>query len=137
MFAIGVAFEIELPCRRHFRLGDGRDISKQRDPRRAERIAAGIRLDDEETRARIRLQILRVHGHCADQKYRPAAVIESIRHYRSEWESGLLAGERGEAANPAHVQQGSCSLGVRRLGCGGLAIRSAWRRTWSSMFPGG
>jgi hypothetical protein len=43
-------------------------------------------------------------------------LVETVRHYRAEWEARLFAGEGREAANAAQARQGASPLGERGLG---------------------
>ena len=46
----------------------------------------------------IGLQVLRVHGHVADQEDETAMILEPIGHHRTEREPWLYSRQRGQAA---------------------------------------
>src|SRR5271157_1891045 len=52
----------------------------QRDSGRTERVTAGVRLGQKQAGARVCLQILRMHGHRADQENWAPLVVQRIRH---------------------------------------------------------
>ena len=83
---------------------------------RAQRVARSVGLGDQETGARIQVQVLRVHGHAADEEYRTAAGVGRVGHKGAEWEARDLAGMRGQAADAAEGNQGARTFGERRFG---------------------
>jgi len=87
-----VTVEVELARVRHLGLRDWHNISYDGDPRRAQRLAVGgVSLGYEQAGARIRLQILRMHGHGADEEDGAPPSVQPIGHDRAEGETGLFA----------------------------------------------
>src|ERR1022692_4760819 len=75
VLAVWVTRQIEGTCGCQIRLGYSDDVPYQRDSGRTERFAAGVGLCHKKTGTWGRLQILRVHGHCADQEKRTALTV--------------------------------------------------------------
>ena len=97
--AVLVTCKVNLSNRIKFACGNRFGNADQSSPGSSKWIAIGIRLCNEETAARIRLQILRMHGHIAYQKERPARRVEREGHKRSKGKSRMLAGERRQGAD--------------------------------------
>ena len=85
---VNLSNRMKLVCGNRFGKAD------QSSPCSAKRIAIGIRLRNEETASRLRLQILGMHHHIANQKERLARRVEREGHERSKGKSRMLAGER-------------------------------------------
>jgi hypothetical protein len=89
--AVGVALQVKGTGFRNLGLRNSLYFSHQRDSRGAQRIAICVGLRDQQTGARIGLQVLRVHRHGADKKYRTASRVQPVGHHRPEREAGPLA----------------------------------------------
>ena len=61
--------------------------------------------------ARVLVQILRVHGHGADQEDWTAMIVEPVGHYRTERESWLLSRQGRQTTHPIQVHQRAGTLG--------------------------
>src|SRR5207302_1968632 len=93
-------------------------IAHERQPAGGERITRPVRLHDEQARARVRLQILRVHRHTADEEDRPARIVERVRHDRRERVARMPARERRQRPGAAEVRERARALREGGLGNG-------------------
>jgi hypothetical protein len=71
-------------------------MADQGGPCGSERVAIGRSLSDEEAASRVGLQILRVHGHIANEEDGTTSKIKRKGHERAEGISRMLAGHRGQ-----------------------------------------
>ena len=110
VLTIGVTFQVESSCFLHLRSAKDRCVAHDRYPRGPKWITASFRLDYQKAGARILLQVLRVHGHGANQEKWASPAIQGIRHERSERKARPLPRKGGEAADTAQMQQGTRPL---------------------------
>src|SRR5580698_6362741 len=82
----------------------------------SQRISCDVGLGDQQTGMRVLIQILRVHGHAADEENGPSASVHSERHHRSEGETRKLARMGGEATDAPNGGERAGALGQRWLG---------------------
>jgi hypothetical protein len=113
--AVGVGLEVEFACFGLFFVGDLGDVADEGDTGRAEDVAVGCGLGDEEAGPWVGLEVLGVHGHGADEKEGAAGGVEGVGHEGAEGEAGLLAGEGGEGGYAGEVEERAGALGVGRL----------------------
>jgi len=107
-----VTSQVQIPNFGRIRFGGG---AEECHARRAERIPGNIGLRNQQAGSRVLLQILRVHGHAADEKHGAAPRVDGIRHHGSEWNAGVLPGVCGKAAGAAQRCQGPGAFGESRL----------------------
>jgi hypothetical protein len=62
-------------------------------------IAISTHLPDEEAAARIFLQVLRMHGHIADEEDGLTCNVKDEGHQGTEWKSRMLTGQGREGAD--------------------------------------
>src|SRR3954451_8978968 len=79
-------------------------------------------LRDEQTGMRSGLQVLRVHGHGADQEDWTAMIVESVGHYRTERESWLLSRQGRQTTHPTQVHQRAARSAKVGSGTGGRSV---------------
>src|SRR5271166_1483368 len=107
-----------------FWLWDSAHRSYQRDSGRTKWVAAGIRLCHKQAGPRVRLQVLGMHGHRADQEDGAPLSVQSVRHQGSKGEARLFPRQGRETGDAAQVQQSACALCKRRFGDGILTRRA-------------
>ena len=95
-----------------------RRTAHQRDAPAGKRVLRPSRLRHQQARARIGLEVLRVHGHAADEEKRRAVLIRRIGHDRAEGMARVPARERRERARAREMDEGPRTLGVARFGRG-------------------
>ena len=80
------------------------DHRHTRDP---QGITLGLGHGHEQAGARVARQVLRVHGHAADQEKGAARGIKSVGHEGAEREALLFPGVCGQHSYSAETQQGA------------------------------
>src|ERR1022692_4301749 len=125
-----VAAEVQFPHRAGFRLWDRQYYANEGNTGGAQGVLAAL-LHDQQAGARIRLQVLRMHGHAADEEHRPALFVGAIGHHGAEGEPGLFARVGRERPDAPKLYESAPALGKR-----GLRNRRVFGRGRSGMLPG-
>src|SRR5215813_12276482 len=118
-----LALEVPLTRGRALRRGHAESTAHERHSASGQRIIGPAGLRDEQARPRIGLEVLRVHGHRADEEERRAVIVGGIRHDRTERMPRVPARERRERARASEMDKGAGPLRVARLG-------RRWRRAF-------
>ena len=98
-------------CRRY-----RRRRAQESDAGGSQRVARIIRLRDQKAGACVLMQVLRVHGHAADEEDGPAEVVCRVGHHGTEGKARDLPGMRGQAADPSNGNKRAGALRERRFG---------------------
>jgi hypothetical protein len=80
ILAVGITFEIEITSVRHLRFRYPPHISYQSDSGCSEWITTSVCLSNQQASARVRLQVLRMHRHRADEEDGTTVFVQSIGH---------------------------------------------------------
>ena len=102
------------------------DRSHEGHPGSPQGIAADHGGRHQQARALVAQEILRMHGHCADEKNWATLVVQGIGHHLADGPTRLLARERRKAPLPFQMNQRPGPLGMGRFGNGrSVGVRPA------------